>query len=119
MVQYDGFLELTIEFYTILKIKDEEKRIFSCRFFGKEYNFNYKLMTEIFAFSEGGICQPPPKFNICQFWFEITNGDRISNGDIMISGLIKSHSCLLMHKFMAHTILVGMIALKLRLMNCS
>ena len=41
IVQYDVFLELTIKFYTILKIKDEEQRIFSCRFFRKEYNFDY------------------------------------------------------------------------------
>ena len=50
------FLELTIEFYTTLKIKDEEQRIFSCRFFGKKYEFDYDLMTEIFGFAKGGIC---------------------------------------------------------------
>ena len=48
-VKYDVFLELTTEFYTTLKIKDEEQRIFSCRFFGKEYEFDYDLMTEIYG----------------------------------------------------------------------
>ena len=38
------------------------------------------------------------------FWFEITKGDRISHGDTMFSSLIDSHSYLLMHKFMVHTI---------------
>ena len=38
------------------------------------------------------------------FWVEITKGDRISHGDTLISGLIDSHSYLLMHKFIAHTI---------------
>ena len=40
IVKYDVFHELTIEFYTTLKIKDEEQRIFSCRFFGQEYDSN-------------------------------------------------------------------------------
>ena len=61
-------------------------------------------MTEIFDFSEGGICYPPLEFNMIGFWAEITKGDRISHGDTMISGLIDSHSYLLMHKFIAHTI---------------
>ena len=34
IVKYDVFHELTIEFYTTLKIKDKEQRIFSYRFFG-------------------------------------------------------------------------------------
>ena len=38
------------------------------------------------------------------FWFEITNRDIISHEDKMVSGLIDSNSCLLMHRFMAHTI---------------
>ena len=91
---------MNVEFYTTLKIKDEEQRIFSCRFFGKEYNFDYELLAEIFGFSEGGICQPPPEFNMSRCWFKFTNGDKISHGNIMVSGLINSHSYLLMHKFM-------------------
>ena len=98
------FYERSVEFYTTLKIKDEEERIFSCRFFGKEYEFDYDLMTEICGFSEGGICHPPPKFNMIRFWAEITKGDRISHGDTIVSGLINSHSYLLMHKFMVHSI---------------
>ena len=47
--------ELNVEFYTTLKIKDEEHIIFSRRFFRNEYEFDYDLMTEIFSFSEGGI----------------------------------------------------------------
>ena len=61
-------------------------------------------MTEIFSFSEGGICHPPPKFNMIGFWAEITTGERISHGDTMISGLIDSQSYLLMQKFIAHAI---------------
>ena len=61
-------------------------------------------MTKIFSFSEGGICHPPPKFNMFGFWAEITKGDRISHGNTMVSGLIDSHSYLLMHKFIARTI---------------
>ena len=67
IVKYDMFHELTIEFYTTLKIKDEEQRIFSCRFFGQEYEFDYDLMTQIFDFHEGGICQPPPEFDMIGF----------------------------------------------------
>ena len=52
----DVFYELSVEFYTTLKIKDQEQRIFSCRLFGTEYEFDYNLMIEIFSFSEGGIC---------------------------------------------------------------
>ena len=102
IVKYDVFHELIIEFYATLKIKDEEQRIFSCRFFGKEYEFDYDLMTWIFDFHEGGICQTPPEFDMISFWGEITKGDKISHGDTMISGLIDNHSFLLMHKFMAH-----------------
>ena len=61
-------------------------------------------MTEIFGFSEGSICQPPPKFNMIGFWAEITKEDRISHGDTIVSGLIDSHSYLLMHNFIAHAI---------------
>ena len=61
-------------------------------------------MIEIFSFSERGICYPPPEFNMIGFWAEITKGDKISHGDTIISGLIDSHSYLLMHKFIAHTI---------------
>ena len=104
IVKYDVFYELNVEFYTTLKIKNEEQRIFSCRFFGNEYKFDYNLMTKIFSFSEGGICYPPPEFNMIGFWAEITKGDKISHGDTMISRLIDSHSYLLMHKFIAHTI---------------
>ena len=38
------------------------------------------------------------------FWAEITKADRISHEDTMISGLIDSHSYLLMDKFITHTI---------------
>ena len=61
-------------------------------------------MTEIFSFSEGGICQPPPEFDMIGFWVEITKGDRISHEVTMVSGLIDSHSYLLIYKFMVHTI---------------
>ena len=61
-------------------------------------------MTEIFSFYEGGICYPPPEFNMIGFWAEITKWNRISHGDTMISMLIDSHSYLLMHKFITHTI---------------
>ena len=67
IVQYDVFLELTIEFYITLKIKNEELRILACRFFRKEYEFDYDLMTEIFSFAKGGICQPPPELNMSNF----------------------------------------------------
>ena len=40
-VQYDVFVELTIEFYTTLKIKNKEPIIFSCRLFRKEYDFDW------------------------------------------------------------------------------
>ena len=61
-------------------------------------------MFEIFSFAEGGICQPPPEFDMIGFWAEIKKGDRISLRDTIVSGLIDSHSYLLMHKFMVHTI---------------
>ena len=61
-------------------------------------------MIEIFGFHEGGICYPPPEFNLIRFWDEIIKGDKISHGVTMISGLIHIHSYLLMHKFIAHTI---------------
>ena len=104
LVQYEVFFELSIEFYTTLKIVDENLGLFSCRLFGKEYKFHYELISEIFCFSHGGICQPPPEFNMHKFWSEITGGDKLCDDQVMISGLIQSHACLLMHKFMAHTI---------------
>ena len=61
-------------------------------------------MTEIFDFHKGGICYPLLEFNLIGFWAEIAKEDKISHGDTMISGLIDSHSYLLMHKFIAHTI---------------
>ena len=61
-------------------------------------------MTEIFNFSKGCICHPPPESNMIGFWAEITKRDRISHGDTMVSSLIDSHSYSLMHKFIAHTI---------------
>ena len=103
-VKYDVFYELMVEFYTTLKIKDDKQRIFLCRFFGNEYEFDYDLLTEIFDFHDGGVCCPPPEFNLIRFWDEITRGDKIGHGDTMISGLIHNHSYLLMHKFIAHTI---------------
>ena len=59
VAQYDVFYELTIEFYTTLKILDENHGVFSCRFFGKENYFDYKIMSDIFSFPKGCICQPP------------------------------------------------------------
>ena len=53
-IKYEAFFELSIEFYTTLKIINEKLGIFSCRFYGKEYLFDYEL-----SFSEGGIYQPP------------------------------------------------------------
>ena len=47
--QYDVFFELTIEFYTTFKILDANQRIFSCRFFGKAYYFNYEIRSNIFS----------------------------------------------------------------------
>ena len=38
------------------------------------------------------------------FWHEITGGDRVCEGQVMTSGLIKDHSYLIMHKFMSHII---------------
>ena len=38
------------------------------------------------------------------FWHEITGGDRVYEGQVMTSGLIKDHSYLIMHKFMTHII---------------
>ena len=41
-------------------------------------------MIEIFDLSYGGICHPPPEFNMIMFWAEITKGDRISHRDAMV-----------------------------------
>ena len=38
------------------------------------------------------------------FWAEITSGDKVCEGKVMTSGLIQSHSCLLMQKFMSYNI---------------
>ena len=103
-IKYEVFFELSIEFYTTLKIIDEKLGIFSCRFCGKEYLFDYELMSDVFGFPEGGICQPPSKYNMSNFWAEITGGDKVCEGQVMNSGLIQSHSCLLMHKFMSYNI---------------
>ena len=58
-------------------------------------------MFDVFSFSEGGICQPPSNYNMSKLWSEITGGDKVCEGQVMTSGLIQSHSCLLMHKFMS------------------
>ena len=42
-IKYVVFFELIVEFYTTLKIIDEKLGIFSCRFYGKEYLFDYEL----------------------------------------------------------------------------
>ena len=55
-IKYEVFFELSIQFYTTLKIIDEKLRIFSCRFCGKGYLFDYELMFDVFGFFEGGIC---------------------------------------------------------------
>ena len=49
-IKYEVFFELSIEFYTTLKIIDDKLGIFSCRFCGKEYLFDYELMFDIFDF---------------------------------------------------------------------
>ena len=49
-------------------------------------------MYDIFGFPEGGICQPPLDYNMSSFWHEITRGDRVYEGQVMTSGLIKDHS---------------------------
>ena len=67
IVKYDVFYELMVEFYTTLKIKDDKQGIFLCRFFGNEYEFDYDLLTEIFDFHDGGVCCPPPEFNLIRF----------------------------------------------------
>ena len=103
-IKYEVFFELTVEFYTTLKIVDEKLGIFSCRFCGKEYLFDYELMSDVFGFPEGGICQPPSNYNMSNFWAEITSRDKVCEGQVMTSGLIHSHSCLLMHKFMSYNI---------------
>ena len=62
-LKYDTFYELTIEFYTTFKIIDKKEKIYSCRFFGKEYRFDRTIMLEIFGFLEGGYTHPPNDFN--------------------------------------------------------
>ena len=102
--KYEVLFELSVKFYTTLKIIDEKLGIFSYRFCGKEYLFDYELLSDIFGFSEGGICQPPSNYNMSKFWSEITSRDKVCEGQVMTSGLIQSHSCLLMHKFMSYNI---------------
>ena len=67
-IKYEVFFELTIEFYTTLKIIDEKLGVFSCRICRKEYLFDYELMPNIFGFFEGGIFQPPSNYNMSNFW---------------------------------------------------
>ena len=59
-------------------------------------------MSEIFGFPQGGVFQPPLNYNMSSFWHEITRGDRVFEGQVMTSGLIKDHSYLIMYKFMTH-----------------
>ena len=87
--QYKIFFELTIEFYTTFKILDANQGVFSFRFLRKEYYYNYEIMFDIFGFLERGVYQPPLDYNMSSFWHEITRGDRVCEGQIMTSGLIK------------------------------
>ena len=60
-------------------------------------------MYDIFGFPEVGVFQP--YYNISSFWHELTRGDSVCEGQVMSSVLIKDHSYLIIHKFMAHPVI--------------
>ena len=53
------FKELTLEFYTALKLSDQAHKKFECRLNG---------MSKVFGFPKGGLYEPPTRYNSREFW---------------------------------------------------
>ena len=78
--------------------------MFLYRFFGREFHVDYDLMSHVFGFPKRGLTLPPKDFDMLAFWRKISEDNSFHEREMMVSGLIRDHAYLLMHKFMAHNI---------------
>ena len=61
-------------------------------------------MSYVFRIPKGGLTLPPKDFDMLAFWRKISEDNSFHEREMMVSGLIRDHAYLLMHKFMAHNI---------------
>ena len=61
-------------------------------------------MSYVFGFPIGGHKQAPSEFDMLAFWKRLTKDSSFNEKEMMVSGLIRDHAYLLIHKFMAHNI---------------
>ena len=100
----DPAYEIYMALYQQLVSYEEDTYMFSCRFLGREFHVDYDLMSHVFGFPKGGLTLPPKYFDMLAFWRKISEDNSFHKRDMMVSGLIRDHAYLLMHKFIAHNI---------------
>ena len=98
------YRDLTLEFYTTLKLLDQGRKKFEYRLNGKSISIAYDTMFAVFRFPKGGICEAPIRYKSRDFWRELTSPEEVWDVRGSPNGLIRDHSYMIMHKFICHSI---------------
>ena len=61
------FRDLTLEFYTTLKLSDYTHKKFECRLNGQLITIDYDIIHVMFGFPKGGVCEAPSRYNSREF----------------------------------------------------
>ena len=68
----DTYIDLLTEFYTTLD-NSTNSQVLEFRLLGKQHQLTYSSMQRVFGFKKGGLCDPPPNFNVNEFWTLMTD----------------------------------------------
>ena len=69
----DTYVDLLTEFYTTLDINESNSQILEFRMGGKQHQLTYSFMHCVFYFKKDGLCDPPSKFKLNEFWTFLTD----------------------------------------------
>ena len=69
----DTYVDLITEFYTTLDVNSTNSQILEFHMVGQKHQLTNSSMHHIFGFKKDGLCDPPPDFNLNEFWNFITD----------------------------------------------
>lgn len=98
-VTHAVYQDLTLEFYTTLRLSDQAHKKFECRLNGKPIKIDYDTMLHVFRFPKGGIYESPNKYKSRDFYMDISSKKEIWDVCGSPNWLIRNHNYVILHKF--------------------
>ena len=100
----DTYVDLITEFYTNLDVIENNSQILEFRMAGKKYQLTYSFMNRVFGFKKDGLCDPPSKFKLNEFWTYLTDLQTPFQPKKAKTMFIKDIKYWLLHKVLAYVV---------------